>query len=439
MTQPNSDTYTMTYSTVGSSWPRSARLTQTGGRIEPHARQFVYIDGGLWAGGGRGNSQEPRRNFALIYNNWAAQCDFVPHGEGTFTADGDNRAIYDSNVKPDGVHDQFLGTPENFDREVGPLNALLHALAGAGDDKRVKVNKVMRYQGGGTRSDTRTIYLFLPDMHLPVLRRDGALSNMAEFRTLGRYNFGGNIGEQDGWFDRYENADIWNGAATDLLEFLRRVSGFSGTTVHVVQLGDMIDLWIGLQCFFEDTESNDHVVRPRNSASMSAQEFMTHYLSRALGRQPPGENHLFVNSRPNSQVIQAMGGLGHKTFLYGNHDSYFSPTANLPRPDGIPARRGNFRSQDGRIFAEHGHQGDNSNRDGQQFGHTVTNEIAAPAPWIRPYEGMVNDTRLMGLQFATRRWIASMRGGGYYAFYVMGHTHVPCLATVTISGQHYGV
>src|SRR5262245_37363716 len=100
MTDPNADTYSVDYPpNPQGGWPREAYLQASGGAIESEADQFIYIDAGLWAGS-RGSTQAPKRNFALVYGNWAVQGDFVESGQGSFRADGQNRAIYDSNVKP---------------------------------------------------------------------------------------------------------------------------------------------------------------------------------------------------------------------------------------------------------------------------------------------------------------------------------------------------
>src|SRR5829696_143906 len=99
MTAGNADTYTVNHSLEGSDWPVSADLVQTGGAIERLPLKFIYVDAGLWAGSN--DTQERRRNFAVIYGNWAVTGDFVPSGEGSFQAEGQNRSIYASNVRPE--------------------------------------------------------------------------------------------------------------------------------------------------------------------------------------------------------------------------------------------------------------------------------------------------------------------------------------------------
>jgi hypothetical protein len=391
---------------------------------------FMYIDAGLWAGskasGSRGNFDK-HRNFALIHQNWGVICDFVP---------SDQRVVND-NVVHQAPSDSGVQRTLNG---VQPINDLLRAIAGT--DNRVKVLKAMKYHGPHGRSDPDSIYIFIPDMHIPLLRGIPPAQDSGLYQTdgpnAGRWRYGSGTRPLTGgptpnshqeWFERYAAADIAEGGPSDMSAFLDRVEGFSEKRVQMVQLGDMIDLWIGMDMFYESTEANEREVTLRDVETpdgvMRGVDFLDHWCARAVDGQPPGISRpVQRNSRPNAEAIRRLAtSTVDPVYLHGNHDCYF--LRHTPSAMGRP-RQASWGQRVG-ILAEHGHQGDESNRDGAWLGHWVTDNVAFWYPDGRKYEMYVpgRDPRGDGLTLAARRFARRVRSREPpFAFYVMGHTHV---------------
>ena len=359
---------------------------------------FILLDCGLWAGSG--NRHAKKRSFGVVYGNWAWLCEFVSARQGNFQP-----------------------TPTV---DAGRTNAFFQALHGT--DRRLRI--VRRKSLSGTRSRQNSmpsvIELFIPDMHMPMLRGypDRVGSNYApDGPKTGRLNYtqrepGPPTGNpnpfpnrQDGtvqeggqrvlgwgaesWFRTYAGADIHEDASTDMIEFLERVERYchdnQSPTVNLIQLGDMLELWVGFNCYFENVPWSERIPAGENRVRLSpgGRQFVSHWVTRARGRHPGGTaDELVTNDRTTASCIYRMSREPdrlEKTFLWGNHDCYLA-RVNLPRQIGKQRVQNYTRD---RLFAEHGHQGDSNNRDGNRdavlAGHRVTQVGAFYQPWLRRF------------------------------------------------------
>ncbi|MCC6521333.1 MAG: hypothetical protein IT373_01605, partial [Polyangiaceae bacterium] len=125
-----------------------------------------------------------------------------------------------------------------------------------------------------------TIYVFIPDMHMPLLcgRRPAGDDGPAMGRV--RYSEHGPSAVHD-WFTLYERADLFQDAGTDMLTFLTRLETFAREhgerPLKVVQLGDMIDLWIGFERYFAETPANARAVHLLTGQPLTGAAFVCHW------------------------------------------------------------------------------------------------------------------------------------------------------------------
>ncbi len=413
-TEPNADEWTVYMSP--SDLPRVAKSIVTDPQVPMligyEVGKFLYMDCGLWAGSGV--NHDPYRNFGVICGNWAAVCDFKEHD--TCPLDTQLAAA-----------------------DAAGLKALLETIRGS--DKRLELIKTMRYRGENERTTTR-IEVFLPDLHIPLINKehfneqlrvvvDGKTHYRSDGPAMGRWNYHslhGNDGayflnantrvlfdEAEDWHRRYLKADIHEDASADLLIFLGRLREFAdlfGYEVHLIQAGDMIDLWMGFDCFFEGTPENF----PAVVLNSSGDEFVDHWVGRALAQ---GGDRQTVFEQLASWPAD------RRHFLYGNHDNYLARRAG-----GLPKRKTNYWYD--HLFAEHGHAGDSFNRDGERAwfleGHWITNKVFE-SPGIRDAESYFNDPRKKGLEWAVRQYLDYSKAINVY---VQGHSHTIGLGMVKV-------
>lgn len=229
----------------------------------------------------------------------------------------------------------------------------------------------------------------------------------------------------DRWFDRYIGGDIFgpqtNPAARDLEVFLDRVISIkldSAWPLHFVQVGDMYDLWIGLECYFEDipvdkigwrVPDSDIVLTPPSATATNARAFVDAWVKRTEA--------CFPTLIPKFNRMGATPGF-NSWWLWGNHDCYLAAHT----PPGIPKRTREIRT--GGVYIEHGQRADPDNRDGARSGHTTTNKVFRNPP-IR----IADPNR--------RHYYTSAAAIAYavapnFGTYVMGHTHSAFLTHVMV-------
>ncbi len=273
------------------------------------------------------------------------------------------------------------------------------------------------------------------------------------------------INEVDGWRSQYARNDIFtvpssNAPAEDLHRFVRLARGWedgeeglSGATdnprvpIHFIQLGDMYELWVGLRRLFAERSDPVLELRPPplcDSCRVEPDICPEHssggvpVTAESVIRQWVDCVHQTTRwpaaSRPGLSVTtglaEGLGGCGftRQTWLYGNHDNYL---ALLHRQLGLDERHPNF-FDDG-ILVEHGHAGDEYNRDGAAGGHAVT-QCGAFVWNVRTFTNfdfVRTSERRKFLRHATRQFIAPRY---LFRIYAMAHTHHTYLATVTLQG-----
>ncbi len=385
-----------------------------GGATSSQPLSFLYLDCGRW--GGNGERYPHQRNFGVVWGRWALLCDFVTDGSSF---------------------------PARFKADAGPLNALLQVLTEPGESAvRIVKSEWLPPSPLAPEPSWEHIYVFLPDLHLPLITRlpdphqpdDAAELGGLRYRhdgpPQGRFRYPHHENqhlstEQEKWFRSYLSSDIFQGAAADLVEFLEKLSRYQGDArLKLVQVGDMYDLWIGLDRYF-DVQADDAVLLSEgpDALGLSAQRFIDYWVDRTN------------RSRRNARAIRALHEFGDgrhvADWLYGNHDCYLG--AHTPK--GVPQRK-KFLLENG-LFAEHGHRGDASNRDGAKDGQFLTNEVFE-YPFLRKLDP---DRRQVFLEVAARLAVetAQQRPEQAFGVYVMGHTHSGYLSRVQLSPSSFRV
>ncbi len=405
---------------------------------------FVLMDCGRW--GGRMTVGGPsQRYFGVVWGPWAALCEYCP----------DSSYANDQNL----IADPGTGKPV----PNHPINELLLQLR-AGGGASIRLVKAEWSPAPNTndtnwKTDWSTIYVVLPDLHLPVSVRppgpgvDGA--RMGRFGYCDAYTVFNpkakipltqvtpgadgmvtnpltgsvELGESgQTWFKRYRDGDIFglpdSTACRDLVDFCRRLSGAPHRSrVHFVQVGDMYDLWIGLIAFFDDLKTDRIVLGDRDG--VRAGDFIDFWCDRTnqiFDATPVADPTAPGGTRPLG-MISAMTGLAvrEKSFLWGNHDNYLAAHT----PAGIPQRIREIRK--GGVYIEHGQRPDPDNRDGNISGHSKTNGV-----FVHPSLRAFDPTR--------RGYFTSGAALAYaqrpdFGVYVMGHTHMPYLSRVRVQLQ----
>lgn len=431
-------------------FPLSVRVDPTGAdslaTVQARAHSFAFLDCGRWGGpmsvGGPG-----QRYFGVVWGPWAALCEFHP----------DNSCANDQNL----ITDQSTGKPI----AGHAINELLIQLRGSGGAS-VKLVKALWSDtpNPGNQNwtpDWSTIYVVLPDLHLPVSALTGS-ATASDGKGMGRLEytdpydatlppppyetigktvhltpddegmvndpFGGGrvLGDTARtWFSRYRAGDIFGlpggSAAADMVEFARRLSAASHRSrIHFVQIGDMYDLWIGLIAFFDQEPTDAVSIGDRNG--IRAGDFIDFWCWRTNDlfdkTVPPGASAPLgmISSLVNLPVRE-------KSWLWGNHDNYLA----VHTPAGVPRRIKEVRRNG--IYVEHGQRSDPSNRDGELSGQSTTNSV-----FKHPVMRKLDPTR--------RGYFTSGAAASYvrkpdFAVYVMGHTHMPYLTTVRIKVERY--
>jgi hypothetical protein len=431
-------------------------------RFQPY---FVYLDVGRWGG-------VSDRNFGVIYGDdrltYVAVCEYVPSGSYLNTLPG---------VPPEHSSHQVIQTV------IGFLNS-----SGSRVVDGVCIGRMVDTNG--------RLYFLLGDVHLPVYasgahrlhrvqcRIDGNyiryIQNTPDERSaLERFAASGiasplilsggdievrRISTVSGWRINYLNNDIFtvqsSNAPADDLSYLVQQSrlwengeqGLQGAEgrprapIHFIQLGDMYELWVGLRRLFLETSSPSlRLQRPRCVDCEVESEYCPLTSSSTGTVTAEGVIRDWVNcihqnttwavggsSRATVRLSLAEGlascGFSHMTWLYGNHDNYLGI---LHRQLGLPQREPSYSARG--IHVEHGHAGDEYNRDGEAGGHAIT-QCGAFVWNLRPftnYDFIQNRQRRQFIEYSVRKYIEPSQ---LFRVFAMAHTHAPYLARVSVRG-----
>lgn len=263
------------------------------------------------------------------------------------------------------------------------------------------------------------------------------------------------------WYTYYrvgvdgKSADIFEEAGEHLLYFVRRLVAYA-TAAHerkllqakFLQLGDMVDFWVGFTCHYTPAASPSTPVREVDKTGRKMLQAWT--------------ANIFGNTAQGQMVAEAMHLLEthglRPRFLYGNHDNYLGNTTPLTytdkegKPKPLHPREALYAEHG--LFMEHGHQWEPSNADSKDRDFPAAGTLCPLGMWvtqaaflrpgpIRQFEGraaglVARKSGTYGQRMdqvigaAARYWTNS---GGFYC-YVMGHTHEACLSRVVVSSGY---
>ena len=471
----------------------------------PYIGECLYMDVGGWFGSGEKSPENHQRHreFGVVCGNVAALCSFTGKKEqraALFSKQAHGDALLKSSLFKERI-DPFLQylSRERLQSIVGQWSSKRVDLGDVAILGALEVKDTQLASKKGTRVDDTTLYVFLGDLHLPVMKeRDrtyiggkkdsphvwragrldlsasfkaemaiatagGAVGAAALWRACSRQQLGGwhDDNRRDGvlmskeeageWADYYigkngeKGAEISQDSYDDLLELLARVDEWARknpeTKVHVVQTGDLLDFWIGLKLGFGEN------VTPVNGAA----QFVKFWYEETLAAKGSGEVLKWFRwyRRPSKISPRQANPVAppanlEVTVLYGNHDNYMRLFESPPHPPQF--------APDSCVVAEHGHQWDSFNQDeGATDGWALT-QAAFVFPKVRDWE----DPLAVKLTRAKRGFLAGKNGflagdpgsrlnfmaraaevckEGGKLIYVMGHTHEPLLKRINLRYQ----
>ncbi len=365
--------------------------------------RFLFMDCGRWGGSSR---YPQNRHFGLVRGRWVLVCEFRPNQSGSVASCDNN-----------GLIDQFLqhlctgGSSCSIIRRkfcrYGPdeiyENSPLYLFLG---DLHLPVANSMPPVGGGVRHERGSVY------HGEVLERSvderyidndepamGRIVRDIEYQPREHSSYQ--------WYGYHLSGDIFEEAEEDLSQFLTKIENFRHRNrIHLIQVGDMYEVWLGFERYFSEVRERSQVVlRGEQVRGITASQFIEHWVAAVNNTNP-------VANRLHNLDVQ-------KTWIWGNHDNYLA----CLHPN-IPARQVNFSGNG--IFAEHGHQGDEYNRDGAIRGHDITQSVfVGRLPYWRELDP---NRRRHFIAFSALRFLAQ---NDFY-IYVMAHTHSPYLTDVNV-------
>lgn len=258
--------------------------------------------------------------------------------------------------------------------------------------------------------------------------------------------------------DGQKPADIFENAGDHFRHFVARLAtyakkhqeGNAALPAKFLQLGDMLDFWVGFTCHYFESHSPDQPVLPDDQGRQA----VAHWTENLFGATKQGQ--LVADALEEARVSL------HPEYLYGNHDNYLGSAVPLTYPHKsnpktkLERRRASYERLG--LFMEHGHQWEGSNADNagtfipgwwmgtrSPLGMTVTQAAFIEPEPIRLFEGKAagvvsraTDTfgqRLDQIIGSGYRFLAA--GAGFYC-YVMGHTHCACLTRVVVRTRSLG-
>lgn len=369
------------------------------------SRSFLYVDCGAWMGDGRHLAAQ--RSFAVACGDQVALCEFQA-GRAAPSPQHDGAA-----AQPIARALTALAGPQRMDVTVRRW-AVARASRDAHDD-------------GSSAVDQDRVIVFLPDMHLPLVGRmpdldpdlvpDPRLAKCwchgpifaridQEAAAKGQKPVYRAVGSRltrspNDWF--YAMAASYQSAAEDLVRFLDRYTRYAASApAHLVQLGGMFDVWAGYKCLFHSMGFAG-LVEPRIVAGAGEREFAARWRDATL----------------DGRVKDAIGRLyripvGRRTLLSAPHGHAGAPPSDEP-----PWLRASS------VFAENRPEPIDCV---DQPPHALVGMIEGKAqffPWKR--------VRPAGFRRELVAAAARRFRDEPFAAYVMAHTHVPCLAEVTVT------
>jgi UDP-2,3-diacylglucosamine pyrophosphatase LpxH len=222
-----------------------------------------------------------------------------------------------------------------------------------------------------------------------------------------------------------ENPDISGWAGLDLVRFLRAIYSLDPLVrqrLHLIQLGDLFELWIGK--LYHLVPGPDGV--PRWRYPDSPQTVADWCLE------------VMIQNAPVFSWLDRLkgAGLAEMKFLGGNHDGYLMKD-DVATLLALPTREPFYRGLHGDMLVEHGHRFDSANHDNvngkNPFKGPIVTMLLIGAPKLRELETPVG--------IASELWTPESRDGCLlgatlvylhermelqqkpFSIYVMAHTH----------------
>jgi len=477
---------------------------------------FVYLDVGCWTGNGDDPTDAkkkgwPRhREFGIVYRSLVLLCAYARRDGLRIYTRYCNPSVWTADttrlVRSETVDDTLCDHP--FWNPVGDLLKALAAIDGSALYVLGATAVMSPYMPVPEIGRSSPISVFLGDIHAPVATsHDNAhvLENGHEM-LLGRLDVDAHVPSWlpalvpgpagdlakavddlatvltplewtktatpatiDRWLSLYhadgqQTADIFQDAGADLSAFTDALADFHQETfpLHLVQLGDLFDLWIGFQPAFGKRQGDAPVIDVPLEQTM---DFARYWVDRTLFASGQGSHlvHLLTLSERAGRNKQTR--LPFKTtFLHGNHDNYLKHGNSTPIivPNGLhagkrlaPFHLPSFMQSMPGLWAEHGHQWDDFNHDDDPwkghaltqgvFLHSIIRDFEKLAGWAFAFGDGNRVQRIIAIQRAMSLCLLNHIGTAVYkddildapyapcrGIYVMGHTHEALLKRVEL-------
>jgi len=404
---------------------------------------FVYLDCGSWVDNADGNNTR-RRDFGLVCGRNIYLCEFVRDG-GTPTS------------RIPSVQDFFTGF--GAQPHCG-LRVIKYAEAG--------------FLVADATVNDPSLYLFLADLHLPPV------TWVHDRMEVSTHVLGGPTYAVPAWLDRLAalrrqpdhlyrnyyslaesnrregrrrlargptggNPDIFGTAGSDLAIFVNALRSLNQGTkrlLHFIQLGDMLELWVGRDYQFVPGST----IRPRWADEGTSPNLAANWALETM-----------IQNTPVFEALRTLqgAGLAEVKYVWGNHDAY-TMSRRVTEQLELLSRDPVYRGLNGDILAEHGHRFDRSNFDNLEYqplfsAPAVTNltylvPVARRAePTARTFTSIGHpsamlDCYLLGatLLYLNQRYDQQQHP---FSVYIMGHSHCRQLFTFQIRVEYhlYGV
>ena|GEM_PF-2944093 len=372
--------------------------------IRPPKGSFVYLDVGRWLNG--------HQDFGLVWGNQAVLCKYTAGTTGPARTGG---GILKQVGLGGNLLERFLAIPgvSEVDREW------------------IATHRSPNYD---------KITVIIGDCHIPpsVPKSVPRPPTNAKWNNL---TFGSAWDDPRAW-DRSVAHDIFGSRrSTDALaEFFDKLAGLSwASQVHLVQAGDLYELWAQQDRWFQSRPSGPPGVDFRSTSAVSSCADQIAYIHDFF-------DGVFMGLEKVSKVF------GSVKFLHGNHDNYLWNSSVVAAANAEMATRagrahgsifGNrafplskcfARESTGNVFSngmlvEHGQRIDTSNSDGNQTGHDATQKVVGDgvsARVLKEFDCVRRESFVFG---AAALWVTRNMD---FSVYVMGHTHEPLVKTVEV-------
>ncbi len=394
--------------------------------LSPNVNYFIYLDVGVWAG--------DKRYFGIVYKKCVLLCKFnykqahipiVPSDIFSIT-DPIFHEFWSHFGHYSDIHFDWSDQGEPITKKVG------------GAIEIVKWAEIIE-----NPPQSNSIYIFLPDMHLPKIRYRDEFKDITQTELNQMYDshnkdIARGIPSSQKYI-RYQEyiqsieADIFKNAGESLVCFLDLVISFIVKNkyfdkVKVIQIGDLYELWqnIGaIGTFFDDSKEG----------LILEDDAVTKLMDRITGIE--AQNYSII-SRFN--VLEKFGII---TYLHGNHDAYLldimrSKDNKWDEALGFRKARMAYFYEDN-IFAEHGHRLEAVNKDGNWQGAFIA-DLAYLVPEFRSLElvwqrimNFIGDsqTTINKKLIAIDLLYSELKDKKpKFSVFIMGHSHVPDLCEI---------